>query len=96
MSFKDSVHVFQLIDEVLSEGLELVDVELWRFGSEGHTFRCVQHKEQIHRTLCRKTEVESQHHLWFKSQCSYSMRFTVLVYQVYGHDFRKSIKYDFA
>jgi len=64
---RHSIQVFQLIDEELSEGLDLVDVELWRFGSEGHTFRCVQHKEQIHRTLCRKTEVESQNHLWFKN-----------------------------
>lgn len=40
-----NIHVFQLIDEHFSEGLDLVDVVLWWFSSEGHTFRGVQHKE---------------------------------------------------
>lgn len=55
------VQILQFIDEVRSEGFDLVEIIVCD-ASEGHALRCVQHKEQVHRAFYsgRNNQLQSE------------------------------------
>lgn len=53
------LHLMEFIYEAFGELLDLVNIKVGRFLSEGDALRCVQHKEKINRTFCSRSKQTS-------------------------------------